>query len=79
MGDKKQKAYCIFCGRGENQVEYLVRSELGLGGVCSDCASLLNQMLQEQNREKNAKALEDYSLKTPQQIKIFGPIRHWTR
>lgn len=71
MGDKKQKAYCIFCGRGENQVEYLVRSELGLGGVCSDCASLLNQMLQEQNREKNAKALEDYSLKTPQQIKLY--------
>lgn len=71
MGDKKQKAYCIFCGRGENQVEYLVRSELGLGGVCSDCVSLLNQMLQEQNREKNAKALEDYSLKTPQQIKLY--------
>jgi ATP-dependent Clp protease ATP-binding subunit ClpX len=28
-------------------------------------------MLQEQNREKNAKALEDYSLKTPQQIKLY--------
>lgn len=71
MSDKKQKAYCIFCGREERQVEYLVHSELGLGGVCSDCAALLNQMLQEQNRKKNAKALDDYSLKTPSQIKMY--------
>lgn len=71
MSDKKQKAYCIFCGREERQVECLVHSELGLGGVCSDCAALLNQMLQEQNRKKNVKALDDYSLKTPSQIKMY--------
>lgn len=71
MSDKKQKAHCIFCGRDESQVEYLIQSQSGSLGVCSDCAELLGKMLQEQNRKSAVKALDNYELKTPSRIKAY--------
>jgi len=71
MSDKKQKAHCIFCGRDENQVEYLIQSQSGSLGVCSDCAELLGKMLQEQNRKSAVEALDNYELKTPSRIKAY--------
>lgn len=71
MSDKKQKAHCIFCGRDESQVEYLIQSQSGSFGVCSDCAELLGKMLQEQNRKSAVEALDNYELKTPSRIKAY--------
>lgn len=71
MSDKKQKAHCIFCGRDESQVEYLIQSQSGSLGVCSDCAELLGKMLQEQNRKSAVEALDNYELKTPSWIKAY--------
>lgn len=71
MSDKKQKAHCIFCGRDESQVEYLIQSQSGSFGVCSDCAELLGKMLQEQNRKSVVEALDNYELKTPSRIKAY--------
>lgn len=71
MSDKKQKAHCIFCGRDESQVEYLIQSQSGSLGVCSDCAELLGKMLQEQNRKSAVEALDNYELKTPSRIKAY--------
>lgn len=71
MSDKKQKAHCIFCGRDESQVEYLIQSQSGSLGVCSDCAELLGKMLQEQNRKSAVEALDNYELKTPSLIKAY--------
>ena len=71
MSDKQQKAHCIFCGRDESQVEYLIQSQSGSFGVCSDCAELLGKMLQEQNRKSAVEALDNYELKTPSRIKAY--------
>lgn len=71
MSDKKQKAHCIFCGRDESQVEYLIQSQSGSLGVCSDCAELLGKMFQEQNRKSAVEALDNYELKTPSRIKAY--------
>lgn len=71
MSEKRQKAHCIFCGRDESQVEYLVQSQSGSLGVCSDCAELLRQMMQEHNRKSTVKALDNYELKTPSGIKAY--------
>lgn len=71
MSDKKQKAHCIFCGRDESQVEYLIQSQSGSLGVCSDCAELLGKMLQEQNIKSAVEALDNYELKTPSRIRAY--------
>lgn len=71
MSDKKQKAHCIFCGRDESQVEYLIQSQSGSLGVCSDCAELLGKMLQEEKSKPEVKALDNYELKTPSRIKAY--------
>lgn len=71
MSDKKQKAHCIFCGRDENQVDYLIQSQSGSLGVCSDCAELLGKMLQDEKSKPEVKALDNYELKTPSRIKAY--------
>lgn len=71
MSDKKQKAHCIFCGRDESQVEYLIQSQSGSLGVCSDCAELLGKMLQEEKSKPEVKTLDNYELKTPSRIKAY--------
>ena len=71
MNKKQTGDFCIFCGRTENQVDLLVHSELGLGCVCSDCAELLNQMIKETRHKKAVKETENYTLKTPSEIKAY--------
>lgn len=71
MSDKKQKAHCIFCGRDESQVEYLIQSQSSSLGVCSDCAELLGKMLQEEKSKPEVKTLDNYELKTPSRIKAY--------
>ncbi len=68
---KSNKIYCIFCGRSEDQVPLMINSELGLQGVCIDCANALNDIAKEQKFKKNQKEIDDYKLKTPAEIKAY--------
>ena len=53
MKDKNSKIYCIFCGRSEGQVPLMIKSELGLQGVCIDCANALNDIAREQKNKQS--------------------------
>ena len=69
-GNKNNKTYCIFCGRSEDQV-LMINSELGLQGVCIDCAAALNNIAREQQSKKSKKEVEAYQIKTPSEIKAY--------
>ena len=69
-GNKNNKTYCIFCGRSEDQV-LMINSELGLQGVCIDCAAALNNIAREQQSKKSKKEVEAYQIKTPAEIKAY--------
>ena len=69
-GNKNNKTYCIFCGRSEDQV-LMINSELGLQGVCIDCAAALNNIAREQQSKKSKKEVDSYNIKTPSQIKSY--------
>lgn len=71
MKEKKSQIYCIFCGRHESQVPLMIRSELGLQGVCIDCANALNEMAKEETNKKAQKEVNDYKIKTPAEIKSY--------
>ena len=51
MKEKNSKIHCIFCGRGEGQVPLMIKSELGLQGVCIDCANALNDKTSNQKKK----------------------------
>ena len=53
MKEKNSKIHCIFCGRSEGQVPLMIKSELGLQGVCIDCANALNDIAKEQKNKHN--------------------------
>ncbi len=71
MSEKKRGDFCIFCGRDENQVDYLIKSQFGLGGVCPDCAEKLNEILQEQKTDRTKAEVGSLKMKTPSQIKAY--------
>ena len=71
MKDKNSKIYCIFCGRSEGQVPLMIKSELGLQGVCIDCANALNDIAREQKNKQSKKEVDNYEIKTPSQIKAY--------
>ena len=52
MKESKSKIHCIFCGRHESQVPLMIKSELGLQGVCIDCANALNDIAKEQTNKE---------------------------
>lgn len=71
MKEKNSKIYCIFCGRSEGQVPLMIKSELGLQGVCIDCANALNDIAKEQKNKQSKKEIDSYNIKTPSQIKSY--------
>lgn len=71
MSEKKRGDFCIFCGRDENQVDYLIKSQFGLGGICPDCAEKLNEILQEQKTNRTKAEVDSLEVKTPSQIKAY--------
>ena len=68
MKEKNSKIHCIFCGRSEGQVPLMIKSELGLQGVCIDCANALNDIAKEQKNKQSKKEIDSYNIKTPSQI-----------
>ncbi|MEE0890157.1 MAG: ATP-dependent Clp protease ATP-binding subunit ClpX [Bacteroidales bacterium] len=71
MKEKNSKIYCIFCGRSEGQVPLMIKSELGLQGVCIDCANALNDIAKEQKNKQSKKEVDSYNIKTPSEIKAY--------
>ncbi len=71
MKEKNSKIYCIFCGRSEGQVPLMIKSELGLQGVCIDCANALNDIAKEQKNKQSRKEVDSYNIKTPSEIKAY--------
>lgn len=68
---KQTKRHCVFCGRSEDEVQFLLQ---GLDGcICNDCVRLagdyLNEMGQDMTASKAPARIDD--LKKPQEIKDF--------
>ncbi len=67
----KEKRYCCFCGKCEDDVQKLVS---GIDGVyiCNECVEVCYEMvkLEEEDKQKaEEKALENLPLKTPEELK----------
>ena len=68
---KQTKRHCVFCGRSEDEVNFLLQ---GLDGcICNDCVRLADDYLNEiENKNTSTKALARIeALKKPQEIKAF--------
>ena len=51
--DRKQSRYCMFCGRGENEVSLLLQ---GLDAcICADCVKMADDYLKDFNGSKKSK------------------------
>ena len=44
-GKKKDTPHCMFCGRAEYEVPFMLKGQEGY--ICSDCVHLANEYLQE--------------------------------
>ena len=70
--DMKRKNHCSFCGRGENEVGFLISGMEGQ--ICNDCVEQAFQIIEEQTKlEKKAKNenLNLSELPKPKDIKAY--------
>ena len=70
--DMKRKNHCSFCGRGENEVGFLISGMKGQ--ICNDCVEQAFQIIEEQTKlEKKAKNenLNLSELPKPKDIKAY--------
>lgn len=70
--DMKRKNHCSFCGRGENEVGFLISGMEGQ--ICNECAEQAFQIIEEQTKlEKKAKNenLNLSELPKPKDIKAY--------
>ena len=69
-GNIRVERSCSFCGRGENQVEFLIPSPTGLY-ICDKCIDACNDIIFDYTNDSasSASALGDEKLPTPMEIK----------
>lgn len=70
--DMKRKNHCSFCGRGENEVGFLISGMEGQ--ICNECVEQAFQIIEEQTKlEKKAKNenLNLSELPKPKDIKVY--------
>lgn len=70
--DMKRKKHCSFCGRGENEVGFLISGMEGQ--ICNECVEQAFQIIEEQTKlEKKAKNenLKLSELPKPKEIKAY--------
>lgn len=70
--DMKRKKHCSFCGRGENEVGFLISGMEGQ--ICNECVEQAFQIIEEQTKlEKKAKSenLSLSELPKPKDIKAY--------
>ena len=60
--------HCIFCGRNENQVDFLIPSPTGLY-ICGGCIETCNEIISEVEVSENISGLTYETLPKPQVIK----------
>ena len=60
----KRINYCFMCGKGESQVDYLIRGKYGC--LCRECSAQAEEAFQD--KEESAKS-NSFKLATPSQIK----------
>ncbi len=66
-GNQSQR-HCIFCGRHERQVEFLIPSPTGLY-ICNNCVDSCNEIIREAEITENVCSLTYETLPKPQSIK----------
>ena len=72
MADKRKKNHCMFCGRSEDEVPFLLQGMEGF--ICSDCVHLASDYLKEvePSPNKSGKAPEKLNkILKPKEIKAF--------
>lgn len=67
-GGNGPSRHCIFCGRNENQVQFLIPSPTGLY-ICNDCVEACNEIIDEAQSVANVSGLTYETLPKPQIIK----------
>lgn len=60
--------HCIFCGRNERQVDFLIPSPTGLY-ICNNCVEVCNDIISEATVSENISGLTYETLPKPQTIK----------
>lgn len=70
--DMKRKNHCSFCGRGENEVGFLISGMEGQ--ICNECVEQAFQIIEEQTRSERKAKTENLSLAElpkPKDIKAY--------
>ena len=67
-GGTQSQRHCIFCGRHERQVEFLIPSPTGLY-ICNNCVDSCNEIIREAEITDNVCSLTYETLPKPQSIK----------
>ena len=67
-GGTQSQRHCIFCGRHERQVEFLIPSPTGLY-ICNNCVDTCNEIIREAEITENVCSLTYETLPKPQSIK----------
>ena len=60
--------HCMFCGRNEKSVEFLIPSPTGLY-ICNNCVRICNEIISEAEKDKDYAGLSYETLPKPQTIK----------
>ncbi|MBO7740598.1 MAG: AAA family ATPase, partial [Clostridia bacterium] len=70
-GNRTKIARCSFCGRSENDVEFLIPSPTGVS-ICDNCIDICNQIIESQYDEEDITDSDSFTLETlpkPSRIK----------
>ena len=76
--EKTPKHHCMFCGRSEGEVPFLLQGIEGF--ICSDCVQLAHDYLKDTIEPQAVAGAPEKleNLKTPAEIKSC-PITYWSR
>ena len=67
-GGNSSLRHCMFCGRSERNVEFLIPSPTGLY-ICNNCVETCNEIIYEAENERSFAGLTYENLPKPQKIK----------
>ena len=67
-GGSSSMRHCMFCGRSERNVEYLIPSPTGLY-ICNHCVQTCNDIIEEVEASENVSSLTYENLPKPEMIK----------
>lgn len=65
----KTKIHCSFCGKGENEVEFMVNAFEA--NICDNCIEKVYEMKKDNKHEKDTHYVENLEIKKPKEIKEY--------